>query len=157
MNLVIFLYWVVPVPYLELFWAEPVKKTPSTMEDNFFFDNIPFCALGSVTFGTDIEGGVTASIYSLLLHLVIVVKIRIASHLIICVKLRSPAGGRCLVIMKWLLCSNLCTMQPQFGLCLLYFFTCSAHAVCKHYMVQSHLDNTTSPPPAYCCLTTVAT
>ena len=59
--------------------------------------------------------------------------------------------------MKWLLCSNLCTMQPQFGLCTLYFFTCSAHAVCKHYMVQSHLDNTTSPPPAYCCLTTVAT
>ena len=25
MNLVIFLYWVGPVPYLELFWAGPVK------------------------------------------------------------------------------------------------------------------------------------
>ena len=26
-NLVIFLYWVGPVPYLELFWVGPVKKT----------------------------------------------------------------------------------------------------------------------------------
>ena len=26
MNLVIFLYWVGPAPFLELFWAGPVKK-----------------------------------------------------------------------------------------------------------------------------------
>ena len=26
MNLVVFLRWVGPVPYLELFWAGPVKK-----------------------------------------------------------------------------------------------------------------------------------
>ena len=25
-NLVIFLYWLGPVPYFELFWAAPVKK-----------------------------------------------------------------------------------------------------------------------------------
>ena len=30
MNLIIFLYWVGPVSYLELFWAGPVKKTPCT-------------------------------------------------------------------------------------------------------------------------------
>ena len=27
-NLVIFMYWGGPVPYLELFWVGPVKKTP---------------------------------------------------------------------------------------------------------------------------------